>query len=287
VFSTVTLGDGRSLEYADLGDPAGRPLLYLPGTPAAAGQGAVLAGAAGANGVRLIAVSRPGYAASTSSPPSLLGTAADVVELADLLGLDRFDVAGGSGGGPFALALGAVAPDRVGSIHALGCPASYAEVSPEDLEDDDRRALALLSDGDAAGAAAILTSWSEREFASLQGLTPAEFHVELEKTAPPGENWFDAHPDLVPAFEADWQRSITTYDGFVRDNLCWLGPWDLDLATVGTHVRLCYGENDQMVPLAHGTWLHERLPDSELRVVPGGHGDVVFGAATKLLATLG
>ena len=84
----MTLRDGRILEYADLGDPDGTPVLFLPGTPGAAGQGAIVADAARVAGVRLLAVSRPGYAASTNSPPGLTSTASDVIELADQLGLE-------------------------------------------------------------------------------------------------------------------------------------------------------------------------------------------------------
>jgi len=286
VFTSTALRDGRTLEYADLGDRAGRPVLFFPGTPGTAGQGAVIADAARVNGVRLLAISRPGYGASTTSPPGLTSVAADAVDLADQLGLDGLLAMGGSGGSPYALALGAQAPDRVLSVAVLGGPGVYSEVSPDELDDDDRRAIELMAAGDVDGARAILTAWSESHFGPMQGLSADDFHAELQKTRPPGENWFDGHPDLLPLFEADWQRAITTFDGFVRDNLSWLGAWDFDLAAVTTPVRLVYGESDRMVPAAHGEWLHERLPDSELHVVPGGHGHATFGAAVDTFAGL-
>jgi hypothetical protein len=42
-----------------------------------------------------------------------------------------------------------------------------------------------------------------------------------------------------------------------------------------------------MVPAAHGEWLHERLADSELHVVPGGHGHATFGAAEESFRAIG
>jgi pimeloyl-ACP methyl ester carboxylesterase len=285
--TTVTLPDGRTLEYADLGDPAGTPVLFFHGTPGTAGQGGVIAEAARTNGVRLVAISRPGYGDSTTSAPGLASVAADAVELADQLDVDRFLVMGGSGGGPYALAVGAVAPDRVTSVAVLGGLGDSSEVSPDDLDEDDRRAIALLAAGDVAGASAILTDWSEAAFGPMRGLSAEDFHAALQTTRPPGENWFDAHPDLLPIFEADWQRAITTFDGFVRDNLSWLSSWDVDLTAVTAPVRLVYGERDQMVPPAHGEWLHQRLPTSELHVVPGGHGHATFGAAIETFAALG
>jgi pimeloyl-ACP methyl ester carboxylesterase len=287
VFSTVGLRDGRTLEYADLGDPAGRPVLFFHGTPGTAGQGEIVADAARVAGVRLVAVSRPGYAASTNTPPGLTSTAADALELADRLGLERLVTMGGSGGGPYVLAVAALALDRVGSVAVLGGIANSSEVNAEDLDPDDRRAIELLAAGDVDAASAILMEWSETAFGPMQGQSAEEFHEALQQTRPPGENWFESRPESLSLFEADWQRAITTFDGFVRDNLSWLGAWDFDLAAVRSPVRLVYGEGDRMVPAARGEWLHERLADSELHVVPGGHGHATFGAAEESFRAIG
>lgn len=287
MFSTVSLRDGRTLEYADLGDPAGRPVLFFHGTPGTAGQGEIVADAARVAGVRLVAVSRPGYAASTNTPPGLTSTAADALELADRLGLERLVTMGGSGGGPYALAVAALAPDRVSSVAVLGGIANSSEVNPEDLDPDDRRAIELLAAGDVEAASAILMGWSETAFGPMQGQSAEDFHAALQQTRPPGENWFESRPESLSLFEADWQRAITTFDGFVRDNLSWLGAWDFDLDAVRSPVRLVYGEGDRMVPAAHGEWLHERLADSELHVVTGGHGHATFGAAEESFRTIG
>lgn len=280
----MTLRDGRTLEYAELGEPSGVAVLFFHGTPATAGQAAVVAGAAEAHGVRLVAPSRPGYGESTVAPPGLATSASDVLELADHLGLERFAVTGASGGGPFALAVAAVAPDRVTAVAVLAGPGVYAEVKPEVLADEDRRSLALLAQGEVDEAVRLTTETGDAELAGLRGLSPVEFSAALQTMAPPGESWFDSHPELRAHFEADFRRAVTTSDGYARDNLSWLGPWDIDLATITTPVELVYGESDRMAELAHGEWLHERLPNSQLRVIPGGHGDVTFGAAADAFA---
>jgi pimeloyl-ACP methyl ester carboxylesterase len=286
VFTTLALRDARTLEYADLGDPAGTPVLFFPGTPGTAGQAAVVAEAARANGVRLIALSRPGYGASTTTPPGLTPVAADALELADQLGVDDVVAMGSSGGGPYALALAALAPGRVSRVFVLGGPGVHAEVNPEELDEADREAIGLLAAGDVAGAVSVLMPWAQRFFGPMQTMSAEEFHAEFQKTRPPGENWFDDEPLLLPVFEADFHRAIASFDGFVRDNLSWLDAWDFDLSAVTTPVRLVHGESDRMVPAAHGEWLHERLPTSELHVVPGGHGHATFGAAMETFASL-
>jgi len=55
------------------------------------------------------------------------------------------------------------------------------------------------------------------------------------------------------------------------DNVAWVGPWDIDLAAIETPVLLWYGEDDLMAPPAHGWWLHEHLPNSQL-VLRSGEG---------------
>jgi pimeloyl-ACP methyl ester carboxylesterase len=287
VFTTVTLSDGRTLEYAELGTPSGHPVLFFHGTPATGGQAAVVADAARAQGLRLVAPTRAGYGDSTLSPPGLAATAVDVLALADQLSLERFSVMGVSGGGPFALALAAVAPDRVTTVAVHAGAASFSEVMPEKLEEDDRRALAMLADGDVDGAVAIETALAEADLGGLRGLSDAEFAEALRSMAPPGESWLDRHAAARDAFESDFRRAITTCDGCVRDNLSWLGAWDVDLGTISTSVRLVYGESDGMSPLANAEWLRARLPDSDLHVVPGGrHGDVCFGAAADTFAAI-
>jgi pimeloyl-ACP methyl ester carboxylesterase len=284
VFSTVPLRDGRTLEYADLGEASGTPVLFFPGTPGTAGQGVVLADAVREHRIRLVAVSRPGYGASTTSPPGLSSVAADACELADELGVERFAVLGASGGGPFALAVAAAAPHRVTCVAVHAAPGSYADVAPETLGEDDRRALALAAAGDVAGAMRLEGVAAEAEMGGLRELSDADFSAALASMVPPGESWLDRHPAAKVAFQADFRRAITPIDGAVRDNLSWLGKWDIDLAHVSLPVRLVYGESDGMAPLPHAEWLRDRLPRAELHVVAGGHGDAAFGATADTFA---
>ena len=56
----------------------------------------------------------------------LLDWPPDVVELADLLGIERFAIVGWSGGGPYALACGYALGDRVKSVALVSAPAPLA-----------------------------------------------------------------------------------------------------------------------------------------------------------------
>ncbi|HWH24552.1 MAG TPA: alpha/beta hydrolase, partial [Candidatus Limnocylindria bacterium] len=95
----LRLADGRLLGYAEFGDPAGTPVLFFHGL----GTSRLICppdeGVARGLAVRLIAVDRPGIGLSEPLPGRrLLDWPADVVQLAEQLGLRRFAIVGWSGG---------------------------------------------------------------------------------------------------------------------------------------------------------------------------------------------
>lgn len=110
----MTLQSGLQLCYAEYGDPSGKPLLYFHGWPSSRLQAKIIHDLCLNLGVRLIAPDRPGMGQSDfQAGRTLRDWPATVKELADHLGLDAFPVMGVSGGGPYALAMAAWAPERV------------------------------------------------------------------------------------------------------------------------------------------------------------------------------
>ena len=279
--------DGRSLEYLEVGDARGQPAVYMPGTPGTAGSAALLDDAARRQGVRLLAVSRPGYGESTTTAPGLLSVARDVGELADGLGIGEFTVLGASGGGPFALATAAALKTRVRHVLVAASVGPVHLIAPEVLEPEDVKALGLLAAGDLDSAVATLTAEASRSFDAMLQLPASEFDAAFSGMTPPSEHYFDSRPEERTIFFADLRRSLERYDGFVRDNLSWLGPWDFDLGDVVAPVHLSYGGSDAMVPATHGEWLVARLPTGTLTIHPdAGHGEVCFGLMESAFATL-
>lgn len=80
---------------------------------------------------------------------------ADVLEVADALGLDRFALVGASAGGSVALRLAAEVPDRVRALVLL-CPAAPDLEPSEELRASWREELRLVDAGDLEGAATAM-----------------------------------------------------------------------------------------------------------------------------------
>ena len=117
---------GRTLAVTEYGDPDGTPVLSLHGTPGSRLRIPPNVADVRTAGLRVITYDRPGYGGSDrQAGRRIVDCVADGVAIADALGLDRFHVAGGSGGAPHALALAARLPERVASVEALVSPAPW------------------------------------------------------------------------------------------------------------------------------------------------------------------
>lgn len=108
---SLKLPDGRTLCYSIYGTTATRTSAEQPPTafyfhsfPGSHCEGSATHEAASSHGLRIVAVSRPGYGGSTNDPGrSILSFSQDVLAVADHLHLQRFAVMGISGGGPYVL----------------------------------------------------------------------------------------------------------------------------------------------------------------------------------------
>jgi pimeloyl-ACP methyl ester carboxylesterase len=124
--SIITLAAGRDLEVEVTGPDGGPVLLFHHGTPGGSTQYQAHAEEAHRRGLRLVTWSRAGYGASTRRPDrSVADEVDDAMAVLDHLGAVDCFVAGWSGGGPHALACGAVAADRVRGVLCISGVAPY------------------------------------------------------------------------------------------------------------------------------------------------------------------
>ena len=131
----IAVGDDRQIGFAEFGDPQGRAIFWLHGTPGARRQIPMEARVyAEQRSIRLIGIDRPGIGSSTPHQyDTVFAFAEDLRTIADTLGIDKMAVIGLSGGGPYTLACAAAMPDRVVAAGVLG------GVAPDPRRRRDRR----------------------------------------------------------------------------------------------------------------------------------------------------
>ncbi|MFN2537014.1 MAG: alpha/beta fold hydrolase [Mycobacteriales bacterium] len=122
VAARLELDDGRTLAWAEYGEPSGRPIMLQHGTPGSLLSGLFLHEAARSRGWRVIAIERAGMGASSPNPASTATSAAtDAAALIDALGLGPVVSMGISGGATPAVGLAVLRPDLVrGAVLVAG-----------------------------------------------------------------------------------------------------------------------------------------------------------------------
>jgi pimeloyl-ACP methyl ester carboxylesterase len=268
----LELGDGRTLHVYDAGadDAAGRlAVFWHHGTPNIGAPPEPLFPAAARLGIRWVSYDRPGYGGSTPYPDRDVASAAACVSaVADALSIDRFAVMGHSGGGPHALACGALLPERV-----LGV-VSVAGLAPFGAEGLDWFAGMAASGVASLRAAAEGRAAKERYEASGAEYDPEMFTPEDHAALSGAWSWL---LEVVnPAVEAG-------PGGLIDDDLAYVAPWGFEPARVIAPVLLLHGGRDRVVPSSHGEWLARRCPAAELRLYPDdGHISVLNHSAAAM-----
>jgi pimeloyl-ACP methyl ester carboxylesterase len=269
---------GVSLRVRLAGDPDGSTVLHFHGTPGCRLELAWGEDDAAAEGVRLVTFDRPGYGGSAPVAFGLTSLARLALGVADRMGLDRFATSGLSGGGPFALAVAAVAPERVRAVGVMSGAGPFQMVpgALDDLSDIDKMAVTLLPADPAGAAEKFASGFSTREDFPDQDALLTEFGPALSER----DKEIASDPVSGAALLADVREALRQGRlGGGWDNVAWVGAWDFDLASVKCPVLLWYGAEDRMAPPAHAHWLHEHLATSTLVIRPGdGH----FGAFDHL-----
>jgi pimeloyl-ACP methyl ester carboxylesterase len=282
----LTLPDGRDLELLVAGPDDGPVIVSHHGTPGSAHAFPAHVRAAAERGHRFVTTSRPGYGTSTRQPGrSVADVAADLSAVLDHLDVDTCLTMGWSGGGPHALACGALLPERVRGVLVIAGVAPYdaegldflAGMGPENVEEFG----AALEGEDALRAylepqqPELVAISSEDVAASLGGLVPpvdvASLTGELAET-------------LATEFRDGLARGV---DGWLDDDLAFTQDWGFELADLAVPTYLWQGSEDLMVPFAHGTWLAGHLPGVVAHLEQGeGHLSIGVGATDRMFDEL-
>jgi pimeloyl-ACP methyl ester carboxylesterase len=281
----VPLPDGRREGFAEFGDPAGRSVVWLHGTPGARRQIPDQARVyAAANGIRLLGIDRPGVGLSTPYVyPQIRDFAIDLATMADALHIGDMAIVGLSGGGPFALAAGAVLGPRVRAVGVLGgvAPTKGPDAIDGGLVALGVRCAPLLR----VGRLPLSLSLA----ALLRTLRPlASPLVDLyARVSPSGDRRLLSRAEIKAMFIDDlFGISRHRFEGPIADVIAFTEDWGFRLKEVCTPVVWWHGDADHIIPFSHGVHMTERLPQAQLRVLSGESHLAGLGIAREILKTM-
>lgn len=286
MFAEIQLTDGRHLTYSDTGPRDGVPVVYCHGaigTPL--GNSVDLETMTGDLGLRYVAISRPGIGGSDPRPGpgrTVLDFAADVEEVADALGLERFSVVGVSAGGPYALAVAHELSERVTRVAVCSSlsPLCALHRTPG-MQRRIRLALSVLHAApglcQAIGDAAVPVIRSHPEVLSrviAAHAAPGERRIlqRADERAAASTSFLDAASDGVR--------------GMIDDFLVYSGPWGFSPSEVSADVHLWHGLEDPLVPVEHALQLAVSLPRCRIFIDPDEGHHFFRRRLAKILAVL-
>lgn len=271
-FEPFVLPDGRVADLLIGGGFHGPALVMHHGTPSDASLWSTWDDVARDHGLRLFALSRPGYATSTRARGrTVADVASDVRAVIDAFDVPWFVTAGWSGGGPHALATAHLSSDRCRAVATL---AGVGAFGARDLDflagmgPENHAEFGAAMRGEADVRAWLLANAGH--FASVTGAAIADAFGGLV----PQIDRDVLHGGFADDMAAEMRRALARgFDGWVDDDLAFVRPWGFDLAAMQVPATVWQGDEDLMVPSAHGAWLAEHVPNAVAKPARG-HGHI-------------
>lgn len=251
------------LGYAEFGHPTGPSIFMFNGTASRLFYPITISHLA-----RIITVERPGIGLSTFKPKrTLLDWPDDIEQLADALGLEKFAVAGGSAGGPYAAACAYKLPER---ITALALISSLAPFDIPEISDGMTPAYKMIP------ALAKYAPWLLTLSQSLMSRNPEGAWNQFYNRLPECDQAIlHAHPDVD--MKAQLLRDMPELGRQGPHSVVWdmrvlTGPWGFSPAAIKVKTYLWQGEQDVNVPPNMGRYLARTIPNCEAHFIPNeGH----------------
>ena len=265
----ITLADGRILEVTTAGNPAAKAIIFHHGTPGSCTTWDKWLDVVEGQGGFAIAYSRPGYGTSTRRVGrSVIDNASDIAELLAHFAVTSFVSIGWSGGGPHCLA------DT--TLAGSGAAISIAGVAAFDSSDlnflEGMGEENHIEFGAAMAGPAAIEEWMLENAGPMAQVTGPQVIEALGGLI--GQADKNAlTPDVAEESAAGFRHALVEgFYGWMDDDLAFVEPWGFDISAIGQPVELWQGDDDFMVPHAHGQWLASKIPTAQLKFVAGeGH----------------
>jgi pimeloyl-ACP methyl ester carboxylesterase len=255
-----SLSDGRNLEYLTNGLKSESAIILHAGTTQDIAGWQTWLDYFAAKGVFALSFGRSGYAASTKMPGRItIDVAKDIAELSDHLGITKFVNLGLSGGGQHAIATG-LDPRSVGVV-TVGSLAPFAELGDNfytgmQQADLDEYADALHDINDLVKR---FQKWQDGSVADSVAGAELSARDQLAASKP---TWKVVIDSCAFTMEQGWDWVADDYSSYLK-------PWGFDPRDVKVPTVIWQAELDKNVPVQHGKWLAENMPNNRFELAEG------------------
>ena len=284
--TSIEASGGRSLQVLVAGRGRGVPLVYHSGTPTGLVLNEPMARAAADRGLRLVSYGRPGYGASDAQPGRRVADAsADVAVILDHLGAGQFLAVGWSGGGPHALANGALLGGRCLAVATIASVAPYRAEGLDFLDGMGEENVEEF--GAAARGVQELSAYLTQAAAAMAQVTGEDVAVALGNLVTPVDK-AALTGEFAEYTAAAFRSALSTgIAGWRDDDLAFVADWGFGVDEITVPVSIWQGDQDAMVPFAHGQWLAGHIPAARAHLLPGeGHLSLAVGRFGDVVADL-
>lgn len=255
-----TLSDGRNLEYLTNGLKSESAIILHAGTTQDITGWQTWLDYFASQRIFALSFGRSGYAGSAKKPGRItLDVAKDVAELSEHLGIKSFVNLGLSGGGQHAIATG-LDPRSVGVV-TVGSLAPFAELGERFYDgmqqaDLDEYADALRDIND------LVKRFQKWQDGSVTDSVAGSELSERDRLAASKPTWKVVLDSCAFTMDKGWDWVADDYSSYLK-------PWGFDPREVKVPTVIWQGELDKNVPIQHGKWLAENMPNARYELRAG------------------
>lgn len=261
---TLELQDGRKLSYCVRGNPEGKTVLLLHGSPGHAVYWYRLPGVSEAlETFRFVSVDRRGYGESDYlKGTTYLNYVDDIRQLLDHLRTERAVVLAASGGGPFALACAYRMAARVEQVVlASGAGPSRVRQVEEGLSSTSRVVYRV------ARRLPWLMKLNMRFLARWQNRDPLGYLDKMSYKLAEADKAVLQQTDAQEILKDVYTNSTAnSWRGYAQDVVLQANHWGFDPGDIRTKVAIIQANDDTSVPPAVGEYFAQVIPDSTLHI---------------------
>lgn len=277
----LILRDGRHLQYAEFGDPQGKPIIHLHGILGCRYERLPDDSVTKNLGVRLIIPDRPGYGLSEQTPDhGYLDFADDLLELVDHLDIPQFSIMGFSVGAIYGSAFAYKTPKRLHNIAMISSTPPFRSFSdfsgiPPSLK------LLIAFSKYLPTAAQMIAETAIKNACKNPRKFFANIPVSTSDRAIFSYSFFKEHIEACLL-----AGSKDCHSGFVHDILLSAAPWPFPVEDIRIKIDFWHGTEDLHSPVSRIKPIIEAVPNSRVYYIEGGGHFLIYSHWQQILDSL-